>query len=134
MVAEAVGDAPEEPFQSTSSTAFSFRDPAGDKMTLTEFFTNDWIEAFDDAGTTSLRENIVEIIRSAKGDGTWLGIFKLDSGKFLFVTAWAEWTYNGGEHHICDTIEEIARMHCTEEDREQLGLQINDPVLITQNL
>ena len=106
-------------------------------MTPTEFFTNrQWNDAFEDANATLLKENIIEIIRSVDGGcggSTWVGIFRLDSAKFLFITAWHDWTYDGGEYRVCDTIEEIARMYCTEEDRERLGLQLNDPVLITQN-
>lgn len=56
-----------------------------------------WGGAFSDdgAGVASLMEQVCEIIAAQEGENdgaSWIGLFRLETGKYLGLTAWCDYT------------------------------------------
>ena len=100
----------------------------------------DWEEVFNFVGHPSnpitrqvsevayTRNDIEEVIASREGynDGdSWLGVFKMKDGKYLFAWGWCDYTgwgcRDGGGGEVTDTLEELVAC-IPDEHRKDLGL------------
>lgn len=76
--------------------------------------------------------DVAQVIAALNGynDGEcWVGIFLMNDGVFLYVTAWCDFTgwgcQEGGTCNTASTLQEIINMSCTQDDRIRLGLPLN---------
>jgi hypothetical protein len=86
----------------------------------------DWEQAFTYADF--VREDVKEVIAMAEGENdgdSWIGIFKLKSGDFAFLTAGCDYTgwdcRASGSSERSDDLENLIRMKMGLEDRSRLG-------------
>lgn len=97
----------------------------------------DWCQVFEtaDVNPSDIRD-VVRLADGANGGDPWVGIFMTIRGTYLYVYAFCDLTGwelgHSGHSKESSSLEEIARLVCTEDDRERLGLSINPPFLLTQ--
>lgn len=77
------------------------------------------------------RDDVASIITTVEGcnDGdNWVGLFIMNDGKYLYLTAWCDYTGWGcresGDSRVYDSLAEAVNFGCTEEDRERLDLKL----------
>ena len=72
--------------------------------------------------------DVAEVIATAEGekDGdSWVGAFRLTDGRFVFVSAWCDYTgwgcQDGGDAQVAATLDDLVRLAMGNEDRARLG-------------
>ena len=91
----------------------------------------DWQEAINFAPFSI--NDIEEILYYFEGENdgdSWMGVFKLNNGKFGYVDAWCDYTgwdcQSGGDGAIGDTFEHLQRWELTTKIRRRLGIELPD--------
>lgn len=104
----------------------------------------DWAEAFDVAMcsishapgcTVSVgrftRGDVAEVIATSDGEHeqeNWIGVFRLDDGRFAFVSAGCDYTgwdcQASGSVTVADTLDRLALFALDDRDRERLGFNV----------
>ena len=88
----------------------------------------DWESAWPVSGAERIvpMTEVAEVLAHADGenDGAdWIGIFRLKDGRFLYVSAWCDYTgwgcQDGGQAFACATIERLCADHVTDADRDR---------------
>lgn len=100
------------------------------KMTIEELCSSsDWQEAWKYAPDDVKREDVAVVVAAVEGcnDGdSWVGVFHLKDDRFLYLTAWCDYTgwgcREGGNSEVRATLDEVVRELCQEDDRKRLGL------------
>lgn len=82
------------------------------------------------------REDVVDILHSDEGenDGApWVGVFRLNDGRFLFVTAGCDYTgwdcQASGSAAVASTLEQLIRFGLGDQERKRLGLPLDEASL-----
>ena len=91
----------------------------------------DWTEAFGfaDFGITDVNEIIA--ISEGENDGEpWIGVFKLNNGRFAFLTAWCDYTgwdcQSGGDSYQNDSLASLIRWDMNSSARRRLNMALPD--------
>jgi hypothetical protein len=111
-------------------------------MNIEELRANyDWQEAFACAMRDELRAvpgyagsvepfsvaDVAEILALSEGvadEEDWLGAFRLSDGRFVFVSAWCDYTgwgcQDGGVARVADTLDDLKRLGIDDKARARL--------------
>ncbi len=92
----------------------------------------DWDNTFTAAYQLGInRFDVKMVIASAEGckdERNWVGIFQLKDGRYLYVSAWCDFTgwecQSGGVADFRDTIDDVCRELCTDDDRHRMNIQL----------
>jgi hypothetical protein len=100
-------------------------------MTLDELNTYDWREAISYAPFDF--NEISEVLYADEGENdgeSWVGVFKLNDGRFGYVDAWCDYTgwdcQANGDGAIRDSFEDLQRWGLTTKIRRRLGIELPD--------
>jgi len=79
------------------------------------------------------REDVADILYSDEGenDGApWIGVFRLNDGRFLYVTAGCDYTgwdcQASGSSAVASTLEQLIRFGLVDQDRKRFGLTLEE--------
>ena len=74
------------------------------------------------------RENVVHVVAMEEGDNegpTWIGVFKLDNGRYAFIEGGCDYTgwdcQSYAEATVADTLDDLVRWALSDDDRQRLG-------------
>lgn len=77
------------------------------------------------------REDVAKVIAAEDGENDgdhWEGVFRLKDGRFVFVTAWCDYTgwgcRDGGQSWVAADLDSLIRWGLPEESRKRLGLRL----------
>jgi hypothetical protein len=95
--------------------------------------SSDWEEAWKYAPQDVAREDVAAVIASVEGqndEDSWVGVFRLRDGRYLYLTAWCDYTGWGcQEEGSSDTRTDLVEVYnelCSEDDRRRLDLDPSD--------
>lgn len=79
------------------------------------------------------REDVAEVIAVEDGENdgaSWVGVFKMNDGKYMFVTAGCDYTgwgcQEGGHSSVAENLEDLISLGMTEGERGRLKGQMCD--------
>ena len=77
------------------------------------------------------REDIEELIATSEGENDethWIGAFRLKDGRYLFLSAWCDYTgwgcRDGGDAQVASDLPSLVRFAMGTEDRQRLGFEL----------
>ena len=115
-------------------TAMGAEPPADKYISHWEHKDPQHVGGFKGSSARFTRADIAEVIASANGmndESDWIGVFRLQDGRFAAVRAGCDYTGWGcqqwGHADVGGDLESIVRFGLTAEERERLGLSLDDP-------
>lgn len=80
---------------------------------------------------TYLTSDIALVVSAIDGENdeeNWVGVFLMKDGKFLYITAWCDYTgwgcQEGGSSSIFDSYNDVVNFGCSSDDRDRLNLKL----------
>lgn len=71
---------------------------------------------------------VVAASAGANDEESWIAVFRLHDGRYVFISAWCDYTgwdcQAGGEHFYAPTLLDLAKAHIGDEERERLGIDL----------